>query len=120
MHAAPVTRRAFEIPWGHTCDCRQVGTWDILRGDGSWVPSTQKRGRLGLGLFVGLCMLLSNAATGIVTGAVLGHAGEDLIARLPWALLFSLASGFMEELLFRCLFLRKLIPAIGVAGAIPL
>lgn len=77
-----------------------------------------KRGRLGLGLFVGLCMLLINTATGIVTGAALGTAGEELVARLPWVLLFSLANGLMEELLFRGLFLRKFIPQIGLVGAI--
>jgi hypothetical protein len=57
-----------------------------------------KKGRLGLGLFVGFSLLVINAATGIVTGATLGHAGEVLMARLPWALLFSLANGLVEEL----------------------
>jgi membrane protease YdiL (CAAX protease family) len=77
-----------------------------------------KRGRLGLALFIGGCMLLINAATGIVTGAAMGHVGEQLIAKLPWVLLFSLSNGFMEELLFRGIFLRKFAKVIGVVGSI--
>jgi hypothetical protein len=77
-----------------------------------------KKGRLGLGLFVGVCLLTINAAIGIITGATLGQAGDVLIARLPWALLFSLANGFMEELWFRGLFLRRLAGLIGMIGSI--
>jgi len=77
-----------------------------------------KKGRLGLGLFVGFCLLTINAAVGIITGGTLGQAGDVLIARLPWALLFSLANGLMEELWFRGLFLRRFAAVIGVAGSI--
>ena len=77
-----------------------------------------KRGRLGLSLFVGVSLLVINTATGIVTGAALGHAGEELMIRLPWALLFSLANGLMEELWFRGLFLRRFATVVGVAGSI--
>lgn len=77
-----------------------------------------KKGRLGLGLFVGVSLLTINAATGIVTGATLGQAADELIARLPWVLLFSLANGFMEELWFRGLFLRHFAAVVGVVGSI--
>ena len=77
-----------------------------------------KKGRLGLGLFIGLSLLVINTATGIVTGAALGVAGEELIAWLPWAMLFSLANGLMEELVFRGLFLRRFASLIGAGGAI--
>lgn len=77
-----------------------------------------KKGRLGLGLFVGLCLLTINTATGIVTGATLGQASDVLMARLPWALLFSLANGLMEELWFRGLFLRRFASLVGVPGSI--
>jgi membrane protease YdiL (CAAX protease family) len=77
-----------------------------------------KKGRLGLSLFIGLSLLVINTATGIATGAALGGAGEQLVAQLPWALVFSLANGFMEELLFRGLFLRRLASVIGVVGSI--
>jgi len=77
-----------------------------------------KKGRLGLSLFIGFSLLAINTATGIVTGASLGQAGEQLIAQLPWALLFSSANGLMEELLFRGLFLRRFASVIGVVGSI--
>lgn len=77
-----------------------------------------KKGRLGLALFIGICLFLINVATGIVTGAVGGQAGEFLIARLPWAILFSLGNGLMEELLFRGLFLGKIAKLIGMTGSI--
>ncbi len=77
-----------------------------------------KKGRLGLGLFIGFSLLAINTATGIVTGATLGQAGEQLVARLPWALLFSLANGLMEELWFRGLFLRRFASVVGVVASI--
>ncbi len=77
-----------------------------------------KKGRLGLSLFIGLSLLVINTATGIATGAALGGAGEELVAQLPWALVFSLANGFMEELLFRGLFLRRFAALIGEVGSI--
>jgi membrane protease YdiL (CAAX protease family) len=77
-----------------------------------------KKGRLGLGLFIGFSLLVINTATGIVTGATIGHAGEQLVARLPWALLFSLANGLMEELWFRGLFLRRFASVVGVVASI--
>jgi len=77
-----------------------------------------RKGRLRLSLFFGLCLFLINAATEIMTGAVRGQAGDFLISRLPWALIFSLANGFMEELLFRGLFLAKMRKVVGNWGAI--
>ena len=77
-----------------------------------------RKGRLRLSLFLGTCLFLINAATAIMTGAVRGQAGDFLINRLPWALIYSLANAFMEELLFRGLFLGKIKEAIGSWGAI--
>ena len=79
-----------------------------------------RKGRLGLSLFLGLCLFLINAATAVMTGAVRGQAGDFLIARLPWAVIFSLANAFMEELLFRGLFLGRLKEIFGAWGAIVL
>lgn len=77
-----------------------------------------KKGRLGLALFIGLCMFLINTATALMTGAVRGQAGDFLLARLPWAVIYSLANSFMEELLFRGLFLGKMKQVLGSWGAI--
>jgi membrane protease YdiL (CAAX protease family) len=77
-----------------------------------------RKGRLGLSLFIGLCLFLINVATGIMTGGVLGQEGDFLISRLPWAVIFSLANATMEELLFRGLFLGRMKDALGPWGAI--
>ena len=77
-----------------------------------------KRGRLGVGIFVGLSLMTMNTATGFATGATLGQPVEELAARLPWALLFSLANGLMEELLFRGILIRRMTTVIGATGAI--
>jgi membrane protease YdiL (CAAX protease family) len=77
-----------------------------------------KKGRLGLGLFVGLCLFTINTATGIVTGASMGQAGDILIARLPWAILFSLGNAMMEEMWFRGLFLRRFTSLVGAPVSI--
>jgi membrane protease YdiL (CAAX protease family) len=77
-----------------------------------------RKGRLALGLFVGICLMLINTATGIVTGAALGTPGVVLIARLPWVLLFSLANGLMEELWLRGVFLRRFAAVIGIGASI--
>lgn len=77
-----------------------------------------KKGKLGLALFIGLCLFAINTATGVVTGAVRGQPGDLLIARLPWAVSFSLANALMEELLFRGLFLGKMKTLVGVKGSI--
>jgi membrane protease YdiL (CAAX protease family) len=77
-----------------------------------------RKGRLALGLFIGICLMLINTATGIVTGAALGTSGAVLIARLPWVLLFSLANGLMEELWLRGLFLRRVAAVVGIGASI--
>ena len=77
-----------------------------------------QRGRLGLALFIGGSLLVLNTATGVATGAAMGSTGEELIKRLPWAMLFSLSNAFMEEIWFRGLFLRSFGELIGTRGAI--
>ena len=77
-----------------------------------------RRGRLGLALFVGISLGLVNTATGVVTGTKLGYASEVIISELPWAILFALANGLMEELWFRGLFLDQFTAVIGETGSI--
>jgi membrane protease YdiL (CAAX protease family) len=43
---------------------------------------------------------------------------ETLLQKLPWLIVFSIANGFMEELWFRGLFLKRLQPHIGAWGAV--
>ena len=76
-----------------------------------------RRGRLGLGLAVGLATFAAAAATAIPLAGFL-FGGRDLgLARVlpwtPWLLVFVLSNAFAEELLFRGLFLGPLEPLIG-------
>jgi uncharacterized protein len=76
-----------------------------------------RKGRLGLGLGVGLAAFTVAAATSFPV-AVLFFKGSNLgLARVlpwtPWLLIFVLANAFAEELLFRGLFLGRLEPSLG-------
>jgi membrane protease YdiL (CAAX protease family) len=76
-----------------------------------------RKGRLGLGLAVGLAAFAIAAATSLPVAALL-FKGRDLgIARVlpwtPWLLIFVLANASAEELLFRGLFLGRLEPFFG-------
>jgi membrane protease YdiL (CAAX protease family) len=77
-----------------------------------------RRGKLGWSLTVGFLALANFTATSI---AVVASANGDLsavFASLPWWFAFSLINAFMEEIWFRGLFLKRLEPTIGAAGAI--
>lgn len=80
-----------------------------------------RRGRLGLGLAVGLGAFLVMAAAAMPV-AELFFGGQDLswqrlLPWTPWVLIFVLANAFNEELLFRGLFLGRLEPFLGKVGA---
>ena len=76
-----------------------------------------KKGRLALGLAVGLAAFALAAVTAIPLAGFL-FSGRDLgLARVlpwtPWILVFVLANASAEELLFRGLFLGRLEPLLG-------
>lgn len=80
-----------------------------------------QKGRLKLGLIVGITLFLLAAAGSIFMAYDL-FKGRDLTMErimgwLPWLLIFVLANAAQEELLFRGLFLRKLQPFFGGFGA---
>ncbi|MHB9032657.1 MAG: CPBP family intramembrane glutamic endopeptidase [Anaerolineae bacterium] len=76
-----------------------------------------QKGNLKLGLFVGLIAFLVFAAGAIPVAGLLFKAGNLSLARvlpwIPWVLLFVLANAALEELMFRGLFLPKLVPLLG-------
>lgn len=76
-----------------------------------------QRGRLKLGLAVGLVAFFLAAAGSTFMADFLFKARDLTFARilawLPWLLLFVLANAAQEEILFRGLFLRKLQPFFG-------
>lgn len=75
-----------------------------------------QKGNLKLGLAIGLTTFLL-AAAGSIPMASLFKAQNLTLDRiagwLPWLLIFVLANGAQEELIFRALFLRKLEPFFG-------
>jgi len=75
-----------------------------------------QKGNLMLGLIIGFTTFFIFAA-GSIPMASLFNAQDLSFARIipwiPWILIFVLANGTLEELLFRGLFLRKLEPFFG-------
>jgi uncharacterized protein len=79
------------------------------------------KGKLKSGLIIGLSFFLVFTLLTILMGGInplfqdkLNNSEISNLAKiLPWALLFSLTNGFMEELLFRGLFLKLLETKIG-------
>jgi membrane protease YdiL (CAAX protease family) len=72
-----------------------------------------RKGRLLLSLSLGLlaavgCLLLS-----ILQAASKSHSAASLFSVAPWILLFVVSNGFMEELLFRGLFLGRYELLVG-------
>jgi membrane protease YdiL (CAAX protease family) len=71
------------------------------------------RGRLGLGLIIGIPSFLGFTVLGIASTLAKGIEPDRVRELLPAFLLIVLADGFMEEMLFRGLFLRRLRHFIG-------
>lgn len=72
-----------------------------------------RRGRLLLGLSVGLIAAAVCFAFSLHQPGTQGLGASRLWAMSPWILLFVVSNGFMEELLFRGLFLGRYKPLIG-------
>lgn len=80
-----------------------------------------QKGRVRLGLLLGLGTLALAAATSVPSGIWLFKLDPAKLTGwqtwLPWLVLFVLANGAMEELLFRGLFLKRFEPLLGDFGA---
>jgi membrane protease YdiL (CAAX protease family) len=75
-----------------------------------------QKGRLKLGLSIGLVAFFLAAAGSIPMSSLFKADSltlERILPWLPWLLIFVLANATQEELLFRGLFLRKLEPFFG-------
>jgi hypothetical protein len=76
-----------------------------------------QKGKVKLGLLLGVGTFIVAAATAVPSGQFLFKLDPANLAGwqnwIGWLLLFVLANGFMEELLFRGLFLKKLEPLLG-------
>ena len=76
-----------------------------------------RRGELRRGLAIGGVAFAILLVVGVVQAAMQDVGVLRLLSWAPWILVFALANGFMEELLFRGLFLRRLEPLVGIVGA---
>lgn len=83
-----------------------------LHGEGP-ASAFVRKGNLRAGLLVGVGTFVALGALAFVQGAAAGLDPGNLVALLPWMLTFALANGFMEEVLFRGLFLGRLEPLVG-------
>lgn len=75
-----------------------------------------QKGKLKLGLLIGVLTFVAAAVGSFPMAALFGAQGltiQQVIPWIPWVLIFVFANAFMEELLFRGLFLRKLEPFLG-------
>jgi membrane protease YdiL (CAAX protease family) len=72
-----------------------------------------RKGRLRLGLAVGLAGFAGMAVFALVEAHGMGISSRRLLNWTPWILTFVFANGFFEELMFRGLFLRKFQPLLG-------
>jgi len=72
-----------------------------------------RKGRLILGLSVGVITAAALAALSLLQPAVRALGSARLMSLAPWIMLFVVSNAFMEELLFRGLFLGRYEPLIG-------
>jgi membrane protease YdiL (CAAX protease family) len=72
-----------------------------------------KRGRLKQGILIGLIAFLLLSIVATVQASTQGVTLQQLAQVTPWILVFVLANGFMEELLYRGLFLKRYEPVLG-------
>ena len=72
-----------------------------------------RKGRLLLGLSVGLLTAVALSLLTLLQPAVRALGAARLMSLAPWILLFVVSNAFMEELLFRGLFLGRYEPLMG-------
>jgi len=72
-----------------------------------------QKGRLRLGLLIGLIGFAGMATFGVLEARASGIGMNRILGWTPWLLVFVLANGFFEELMFRGLFLKKFKPLVG-------
>jgi membrane protease YdiL (CAAX protease family) len=71
------------------------------------------RGKLGLGLAVGIVAFVGFVGLAFIPLAKQAGMLNKLLSLSPWIFIFVLANGFMEELLYRGLFLKRFEPFLG-------
>jgi membrane protease YdiL (CAAX protease family) len=77
-----------------------------------------KRGDLKMGLSFGALVWFNFATSAFLFFATRFTIVDRFVAAVIWGLVFSFANGFLEELWFRSIFLKRLQPFLGVSGAV--
>jgi membrane protease YdiL (CAAX protease family) len=86
----------------------------LVRAIGERLGSVFLRwGNLKLGLTIGLIGFAVLTALAVLQAMGTGVSWQALRGLAPWILVFILANGFLEEVLFRGLFLGRLEPLVG-------
>ena len=75
------------------------------------------RGKLITGLIIGLVTFAAMALL-VIAGPGNENSAEVISSYLPWILIFIFSNAFMEELLFRGIFLKRMNALIGAPAAI--
>jgi uncharacterized protein len=78
-----------------------------------WGSIYLHKGRLGLGLAIGIPGFLVLAVWGLLPIAAQPGGLNVLLSLLPWILLFILSNAFMEELMYRGILLKRYEPFLG-------
>ena len=78
-----------------------------------WRSLYLNKGRIGIWLTVGIVAFIIFPVIGYLPLANQEGVLNKLLSLSPWMLLFVLSNGFMEELLFRGLFLKRYEPFLG-------
>jgi membrane protease YdiL (CAAX protease family) len=78
-----------------------------------WGSIYLHKGRLGLGLAIGIPGFLVLAVWGLLPIAAQPDGVNKLLSLMPWILLYVLSNAFMEELLFRGIYLKRYEPFLG-------
>lgn len=84
----------------------------------NWGSLYIRKGRLGLGMSIGAVGAAACLVLTLRQPAVSSVGPSKLASLVPWILLFVVANGFMEELLFRGLFLGRYERVMGTWPAI--
>lgn len=77
-----------------------------------------KKGNMRLGLGIGTLVLFNFLTSALIFYATAYTSPAVLGSAIVWGTLFAFSNAFLEELWLRGLFLKKLVPLIGVAGTV--
>jgi membrane protease YdiL (CAAX protease family) len=77
-----------------------------------------QRGDLKTGLGIGILVLFNLITSTFLFFGLRFSSMDDILAAILYGLVFAFANGFLEELWLRAIFLRPLVPHLGVNGSI--